>query len=36
MEPEFLNEECDVFMNVNEIRMEEKKSGERFEKIPSS
>jgi hypothetical protein len=32
MEPSFYNEECDVFINENEIKMEEKIKGERFEK----
>jgi hypothetical protein len=36
MEPIFLNEGCDVFMNENEIRLKEIIEGERFKEIPSS
>jgi hypothetical protein len=36
MEPNFLNERCDVFMNESEIRLEEIIEGERFKEIPSS
>jgi hypothetical protein len=32
----FLDEECDVFMNESEIKMEERTKGERLGKIPSS
>lgn len=33
MEANFLNEECDVFINEIEIKMEEKNEVERFEEI---
>jgi hypothetical protein len=36
MEPNFLDEGCDVFMNESEIRLEERIEGERFEEISSS
>jgi hypothetical protein len=35
MEPRFLNERCDVFMNKSEIRMERRIESGRFKKIPS-
>jgi hypothetical protein len=34
MEPFFLDEGCDVFMNDNEIKIKEKNEGERYEEIP--
>jgi hypothetical protein len=34
MEPNFLDGGCDVFMNENEIRLEEKIEGERSKKYP--
>ncbi len=36
MEPIFLNEVYDMFMNESEIRLEEGIEGERSKKIPSS
>ncbi len=36
MEPNFLDEGCDVFMNENQIIMEGGIQGDRFEEIPSS
>jgi hypothetical protein len=36
MEPTFLYEGCDVFMNENEIRLKEKFDGQRFKEISSS
>jgi hypothetical protein len=36
MEPIFLDERCDAFMNESEIRLEKIIEGERFKEIPSS
>jgi hypothetical protein len=36
MEPIFLDEVCDLFMNESEIRLEEGIEGERSKEIPSS
>jgi hypothetical protein len=36
MEPNFLDEGYDVFMDKSEIRLEERIETERFEEIPSS
>ncbi len=36
MEPFFLNEICNVFMNESEIILNERIEGERFEGIPNS
>jgi hypothetical protein len=36
MEPTFLDEGCDVFMNENEIRLKEKTDGQRSKEISSS
>jgi hypothetical protein len=35
MEPNFLDEGCDVFMNESDVRLEKRIEGERFEKISS-
>ncbi len=36
MEPNFLNKGCDLFMNENEIKLERRTKGERYEEILSS
>jgi hypothetical protein len=36
MEPIFLDEGCNVFMNESEVRLEEINEGERSREIPSS
>jgi hypothetical protein len=36
MEPNFLNKGCDLFMNENEMKMERRTKGERYEEILSS
>ncbi len=36
MEPIFLNKGCDLFMNENEMKMERRTKGERYEEILSS
>jgi hypothetical protein len=36
MEPNFLDEICNVFVNESEIRLNERIEGERFKGIPNS